>query len=139
MPLLQGAEPIDPPDADGATTWRLRFRDAQGRTASTVVTVRGYGRLASLDVPWSKMTWNVANHPNHGDTPERPLFTGSFELRPRFEGSWANFSLVIQPSEWPDALPPQFLSESLVAAAVTGLDRSAAGPSATATSSFPTP
>ena len=126
MPLVEAVEPQSGPDADGGSVWRLRFRAPDGTVAATIVRVRPYGRLRDPDLPWTTVQWTVEGHDDRGSTPEKPLFTGSWEVRPRFEGVWVTFGIVIQPDEWPVALPPEFLSEVRMAAALTDLERVAA-------------
>jgi len=79
-------------------------------------------------VPWTKVQWNFEGHDDRASAgAQPPLLSGSWELRPRYEGMWIISGLVIQPDEWPGGFPKQLLDANNVATAVTTIERMAKG------------
>jgi hypothetical protein len=128
MPLIKDVEPVSGPDKDGGWTWRVRIQASQGPPAVATVRIRPYGRLRDERLPWTTVQWSVEDHNDRASTPENPLFTGSWKLRPRYQGTWVTLGLVFQDDEWPPEIPREWKSPDVIARAIAALDRAAGAP-----------
>jgi hypothetical protein len=115
LPEASDVEVVD--TTDGLQRLRLRFK---GWDQPVTIEAKPYGNLVNETLPWATLQWR-----SEEKAPRPVLFTGSWKLRPRTDGTWVTFGFVIEPRQWPEGMAERILSPERVAASILALEKQA--------------